>query len=85
RGMASKKAQDSWRGGIPEGMAPEGESTTVSIKGHAKDVVSELCGGIRSGMSYINAFSLQEIREKARFIEMSSNGIRESRAHGLNS
>jgi IMP dehydrogenase len=85
RGMASKKAQDSWRGGIPEGMAPEGESTTVSIKGHAKDVVSELCGGIRSGMSYINAFSLQEVREKARFIEMSSNGIRESRAHGLNS
>lgn len=84
RGMASKKAQDSWRGGIPEGMAPEGESTTVAIKGHVKDVVMELCGGIRSGMSYINAQSLIEVPEKARFIEMSANGIRESRAHGLN-
>lgn len=85
RGMASRKAQDSWRGGIPEGMAPEGESTTVAIKGRAQDVVSELCGGIRSGMSYVNAFSMKEIPEKARFVEMSSNGIRESRAHGLNS
>lgn len=84
RGMASRKAQDSWRGGIPEGMAPEGESTTVPIKGHAKDVILELCGGIRSGMSYINAQTIAEIPEKARFIEMSSNGIRESKAHGLN-
>ncbi len=84
RGMASKKAQDSWRGGIPEGMAPEGESTTVAIKGHVKDVVMELCGGIRSGMSYINAQTMVEVPEKARFIEMSANGIRESRAHGLN-
>jgi len=85
RGMASRKAQDSWRGGIPEGMAPEGESTTVAIKGHAFDVVSELCGGIRSGMSYVNAQSIREIAEKAKFMEMSSNGIRESKAHGLNS
>ena len=84
RGMASRKAQDSWRGGIPEGMAPEGESTTVAIKGHAFDVVSELCGGIRSGMSYVNAQSIREIAEKAKFMEMSSNGIRESKAHGLN-
>ncbi len=84
RGMASRKAQDSWRGGIPEGMAPEGESTSVSIKGHVKDVVLEACGGIRSGMSYINAQTIAEVPEKARFIEMSSNGIRESRAHGLN-
>lgn len=85
RGMASRKAQDSWRGGIPEGMAPEGESTTVAIKGRAFDVVSELCGGIRSGMSYVNAQSIREIAEKAKFMEMSSNGIRESKAHGLNS
>jgi IMP dehydrogenase len=49
RGMASKSAQVSWRGGVPEGMAPEGESTVVSVKGHVKDVIMELCGGIRSG------------------------------------
>jgi IMP dehydrogenase len=84
RGMASKSAQVSWRGGVPEGMAPEGESTFVTVKGHVKDVILELTGGIRSGMSYINATQVSEIREKARFIEMSSNGASESRAHGLN-
>ncbi len=83
RGMASRAAQNSWRGGIPEGMAPEGESTHVPIKGHLADVLQELAGGLRSGMSYINAAKLSEIPEKTRFMEMSSMGYRESIAHGL--
>lgn len=84
RGMASRSAQDSWRGGVQEGMAPEGESTAVSVKGHVKDVVMELSGGIRSGMTYVNASQISELCERARFIEMSSSGMNESRAHGLN-
>lgn len=83
RGMASRSAQDSWRGGVPTGMAPEGESTQVNVKGHVKDVILEVCGGIRSGMSYINATSIAEIKDKALFMEMSANGISESRAHGV--
>jgi IMP dehydrogenase len=83
RGMASKAAQVSWRGGVPEGMAAEGESTQVAVKGHVKDVILELTGGIRSGMSYINATAVKEIREKARFMEMSIAGTRESHAHGV--
>lgn len=83
RGMASKSAQVSWRGGVPEGMAAEGEQTFVNIKGHVKDVISELCGGIRSGMSYVNATTIADIRSRARFMEMSSSGASESRAHGL--
>jgi|SRR6185312_2653041 len=83
RGMASRSAQDSWRGGVPEGMAPEGESTFVNVKGHAKDVIFELMGGIRSGMTYLNATSIAEIKDKARFMEMSSSGATESRAHGV--
>ncbi len=85
RGMASKKAQISWRGDMPQGMAPEGESTYVPVKGHVSDVLHELMGGIRSGMSYVNATTIAEIRQKAHFMEMSSNGISESRAHGVRS
>jgi IMP dehydrogenase len=85
RGMASRSAQDSWRGGVPEGMAPEGESTQVSVKGHVKDVILEVTGGIRSGMSYVNAATIAEIREKATFMEMSANGVAESKAHGVKS
>lgn len=83
RGMASKAAQVSWRGGVPEGMAPEGESHQVAIKGHVRDVILEVTGGIRSGMSYLNATSIAEIAQNARFMEMSAHGISESRAHGL--
>ncbi len=85
RGMASKSAQVSWRGGVPEGMAPEGESTTVSVKGHVRDVIMEICGGVRSGMSYVNATSITEIRDRARFVEMSAAGVYESHAHGVSS
>ena len=81
--MVSRSAQVSWRGGVPDGMAPEGEATQVSVKGHVKDVISELTGGVRSGMSYVNATSIGEIKQKARFMEMSASGIHESRAHGL--
>ncbi len=83
RGMASKSAQVSWRGGVPEGMAAEGESRFVSIKGHVRDAVLEITGGIRSGMSYLNAVSVADIKERARFMEMSGAGASESRAHGL--
>lgn len=85
RGMASKAAQVSWRGELPEGMAPEGESTFVPVKGHVKDVITELCGGIRSGMSYINATSLSEIKDRSLFMEMTPFGKMESVAHGVRS
>lgn len=83
RGMASKAAQVSWRGNLPEGMAPEGEATSVPVKGHLKDVLWELAGGLRSGMSYINASLLSEIPERARFMEMGASGYKESGAHGV--
>jgi IMP dehydrogenase len=83
RGMASKAAQVSWRGGVPEGMAAEGESTQVTIKGSLKDVISEITGGIRSGMSYINATEIYEVKGRVKFMELSQYGMSESRAHGL--
>lgn len=83
RGMASKAAQVSWRGELPEGMAPEGESTSVSVKGPVASVVTELAGGLRSGMSYVNATTIDELHLRARFIEMTNNGFRESGAHGV--
>ncbi len=85
RGMASREAQNIWRGGVPEGMAPEGESTLVPIKGPIDTVIHELAGGLRSGMSYINAKKVSEMSEKALFLEMTSMGHMESLAHGLRS
>jgi IMP dehydrogenase len=83
RGMASKDAQVSWRGDMQKGMAPEGESRMISCKGSVENVIDELAGGVRSGMTYLNAKSLADIRENALFMEMSTSGIFESRPHGM--
>lgn len=85
RGMASKSAQVSWRGELAEGMAPEGESTKVAVKGPVRSVINELSGGLRSGMSYINAHTIEEMAKKAQFMEMSAMGFGESVAHGVKS
>lgn len=82
RGMASKDAQVSWRGELPEGMAAEGESTIIPCKGSVKNVILELTGGIRSGMSYLGVERVEDISEAGLFIEMSNAGVLESHAHG---
>lgn len=84
RGMASKDAQVSWRGNMQKGMAPEGESRMIPCKGNVSDVIHELSGGVRSGMTYLNAYTLADINQNALFMEMSSSGIVESRPHGMN-
>ncbi len=83
RGMASKSAQVSWRGGVSEGLAPEGEATQVNCKGTVKQVISEITGGIKSGMTYLNAPQIEDIRRNAQFMEMTASGFSESRPHGL--
>lgn len=84
RGMASKDAQVSWRGELPTGMAAEGEARWVMCKGPVENIIHELCGGIRSGMTYLNAQSIADIHINARFMEMTASGMIESKPHGLN-
>ncbi|MBD65484.1 MAG: guanosine monophosphate reductase [Halobacteriovoraceae bacterium] len=85
RGMASKDAQVSWRGNMQQGMAAEGESRMIPCKGSVVNVIDELAGGVRSGMTYLNAMTLSDINKNARFMEMSTSGMGESRPHGMNS
>lgn len=83
RGMASKDAQVSWRGELPQGMAAEGEARWVACKGSVENIIHELSGGVRSGMTYLNANSIADINKNARFMEMTSSGMMESKPHGL--
>ena len=84
RGMASKDAQVSWRGELPTGMAAEGEARWVACKGSVENIIHELAGGIRSGMTYLNANTISDINKNARFMEMTASGMIESKPHGLN-
>lgn len=83
RGMASKDAQVSWRGELPQGMAAEGESRWIPSKGPVTHIINELCGGVRSGMTYLNAQTIADIAKNARMMEMTSSGMVESKPHGM--
>lgn len=83
RGMASKAAQVSWRGELPKGMAAEGVDTRIPCKGSVEDVVNELTGGLRSGMTYLGVDNIEAMAEAALFMEMSAAGMAESKPHGL--
>lgn len=82
RGMASKEAQDDFMGQMTDWKTAEGISIKVSAKGPAANVVSDIMGGIRSGMTYCGANKLSQIRQRADHVEISAAGMAEGRPHG---
>ena len=80
RGMASSKAQRSWRG---KSSTPEGISTTVAYKGSVKAILKDFNGGIRSGLSYTGVRSIKELQCRTDFIRQSSASQVESNTHIL--
>ena len=80
RGMASANAQKSWRG---KSSTPEGISTTIPYKGPVSDILTNIAGGLRSGLSYSGARTLSEFQAKCEFILQSSAGMAESSTHIL--
>jgi IMP dehydrogenase len=61
----------------------EGVNTLVRYKGPVKDVLNSLCAGIRSGLSYSGARNIKELHQKAKFIQITSAGVKESRPHNV--
>ncbi|MBV9354203.1 MAG: IMP dehydrogenase [Chloroflexi bacterium] len=64
-------------------VVPEGVEAVVPFQGSLADVLYQQVGGLRSGMSYLNARSLPELRAHARFLRMTDAGRRESSPHDL--
>jgi len=80
RGMASSEAQVNWRG---KTSTPEGISTTIPYKGDVNAILSDLRGGIQSGMSYSGAKTIRDLQAKAKFIRQTPAGQSESYTHIL--
>jgi IMP dehydrogenase len=78
RGMASKAAQDEWRG---KSSAPEGISTTIPFKGDVKTILDNMRGNIQSGFAYTGAKCIEELWMKADFIKQTSAAQVESSTH----
>ena len=81
RGMASKDAQMSWRN---KSSTPEGVASYIPFKGSVLDVLGDLEGGIKSGMSYTGARNLTELRHKAEWARQTTAGTTESGTHIFN-
>ena len=64
-------------------VAPEGIEALKEVSGSVDQVLAQLIGGIQSGMGYLGAANLTQLREKARFIRVSPAGQREAVPHDV--
>ena len=74
----SAESQADW-----DKVVPEGVEAVVPYRGNVGEIVYQLVGGLRSGLSYGGARTIKELQEKAEFIEISSAGVRESNSHDV--
>ncbi|MDC0088295.1 IMP dehydrogenase [Akkermansiaceae bacterium] len=64
-------------------LVAEGVEGRVPYKGPLTDVVFQLMGGLKSGMGYVGAGNLDELRERAVFTQITSGGLKESHVHDI--
>lgn len=69
--------------GVIQSIVPEGVEALVPYKGSVKEIVSQLVGGLRSGISYCGGRSIAELQANARFIRITSAGMNESKPHDV--
>ena len=79
-GSADRYFQDA---GDRRKLVPEGIEARVAYKGPVSDTVFQLSGGLRSGMGYCGAASLEDLRATARFVRVTSGGLGESHPHDV--
>jgi IMP dehydrogenase len=79
-GSADRYFQDSLES---DKLVPEGIEGRVAYKGRLSDVVFQLVGGVRSAMGYCGVKTLEEMKDKARFVRVTEAGVHESHPHDV--
>jgi IMP dehydrogenase len=64
-------------------LVPEGVEGRVPYKGSALRVIEQLMGGVRASMGYTGCSSVEELRTRTQFVEITAAGIRESHVHDV--
>lgn len=88
RGMGSiaameKGSKDRYFQEDAKKLVPEGVEGRVAYKGYVADTVFQMVGGLRAGMGYAGAKTIDELREKAQFVKITSAGLKESHPHDI--
>lgn len=81
KGSSDRYFQDASAG--VQKFVPEGIEGRVPYKGPLSAIIHQLMGGLRSGMGYTGCATIEELRTKAEFVEITSAGIRESHVHDV--
>lgn len=81
KGSSDRYFQDN--NGNADKLVPEGIEGRVPYKGSMIAVVHQLMGGLRASMGYVGCQTIQEMREKAEFVQITSAGMRESHVHDV--
>ena len=74
----SAESQEEW-----DKVVPEGVEAVVPYRGHVHELLYQLVGGLRSGLSYGGAHTIRELQEHAEFVEITAAGARESGSHDV--
>jgi len=64
-------------------LVPEGIEGRVPYKGSVLAVIHQLMGGLRSSMGYLGCMTIEEMHDKASFVEITASGVRESHVHDV--
>ena len=64
-------------------LVPEGIEGRVPYKGSLAGVVAQLVGGLKAGMGYVGCSGIEELQEKARFMKITTAGLKESHVHDV--
>jgi IMP dehydrogenase len=64
-------------------LVPEGIEGRVPYKGSVINVIHQLMGGLRASMGYVGARTIDEMRHRANFVQITSAGMRESHVHDV--
>lgn len=88
RGMGSLKAMrrgssDRYGQNASGKLVAEGVEGRVPYRGRLADMIFQLVGGLRSGMGYVGAANLDELRDKAEFTRITAGGLKESHPHDI--
>ena len=83
RGMASSDVEDEYHGGMAEWKTAEGVSTDVAYREDEDQIVADIVGGLRSGLTYGGAITIRELQRKLDYIHISAAAKTESMPHRL--
>jgi IMP dehydrogenase len=85
-GAMSKGSKDRYAQGDVvdhEKLVPEGIEGKVPYKGHLSGIIHQMVGGLKSGMGYLGAASIEELQKRAQFVQITSQGLKESHVHDV--